>query len=125
MPFKQQKTAAGYVPHQQLGLLVLKLRQARYETHDGPAVTRAGEIVTLRKTFDGGRRQNHVQLVRRGDTIAVYAHTEPHTDDFIGHAISALWNGASFAGGTRMLLNDLARVGFSLSRHAEARGSAR
>lgn len=125
--FRQQRTAAGYVPHQQLGLLLLKLRHAGYVQHDGPAVARDGEIATLRKVFNAprGLRQNHVQIVNRGSTIGVYAHTEPHTDRFLAHAASAIFDEASFAGGSKMLNNDLAAVGFALSGFGNARRAAR
>ncbi len=127
MPFKQQRTAVGYVPSQQLGLLKVKLRQAGYDGHDGPSVAREGEVATMRKVFRSpqGMRQNHVQLVDRGKTIAVYAHTEPHTDRFLAHAASAIFDEASFSGGSRMLNNDLSDVGFSLLDFPKARRSAR
>jgi hypothetical protein len=120
--FKQQRKAAGYVPYHQLGLLKLKLSQAGYENHDGPKVRRDGEVLAARATFDGrdGVRQNHVQVVDRGTVFAVYAHTEPHTARLLDHAISALNDGASFAGGSKMLRNDLAAVGFSLMTYGDA-----
>lgn len=120
--FKQQSKAAGYIPRQQLGLLKLKLQQAGYEDHDGPKYRRDGELLAFRATFDGsdGLRQNHVQVVDRGEVLAVYAHTEPHTERFIEHAISALHDKASFSGGSKMLRNDLKAVGLNLRTHAEA-----
>lgn len=66
-------------------------------------------------------RQNHVQVVERKGVFAVFAHTEPHTVHFIAHAISALDDRASFSGGSKMLRNDLAEVGYELMSYAEAR----
>lgn len=125
--FKQQHKAVGYVPHHQLGLFKLKLVQAGYEDHDGPKVRRDGEVLAARAVFDGrdGIRQNHVQVVDRGTVFAVYAHTEPHTVRLIDHAISALNDEASFAGGSRMLRNDFAAVGFRLMTYSEACDAAR
>lgn len=126
MPFKEQMRAVGYVPHQRLGLLIVKLGQVGYEKHDGPRTTRDREVATLRKGFPGsdGWRQNHVQVVQRGRTCAVYAHTEPHTGRFLDHAASALLDEASFSGGSRMLRNDLASIGFRLMSFEEAQDSA-
>lgn len=125
--FKQQRQAAGYVNEEQLGLLKLKLRQAGYEDHDGLRVSRSGEVATFRRTFRAasGVRQNHVQVVDRGGVFAVYAHTEPHTARLIAHAVSALGDGASFSGGSKMLRNDLVDAGYQLLSHAEARAKAR
>lgn len=97
MPFKQQKKAAGYVPVEHVGLLRLKLRKAGYEEHTGPAVSREGEVATFRKTYRSGQqlKQNHVQVVGRGAKLAMYAHTEPHTDRLIDHAFSALFDEAT------------------------------
>ncbi|MCW5807584.1 MAG: hypothetical protein KIT31_34835, partial [Deltaproteobacteria bacterium] len=91
----------------------LKLQQAGYGEHDGPKVRRDGEVLTARAVFDGrdGLRQNHVQVVARGTVFAVYAHTEPHTVRLFDHAISALNDDASFAGGSKMLRHDLEAVG--------------
>ncbi len=126
MPFAQQKKAVGYLPRKQLGLLTVKLRQAGYEIHDGPAVERDGEVAALRKVFQSrdGLRQNHVQVVARANVIAVYAHTEPHTARFLAHAVSAIFDEASFAGGSKMLGNDLAGVGFELMTHSDAVAAA-
>lgn len=123
---KQQRKAAGYVPGSQLGLLKVKLEQAGYEVHDGPRYRRNGEVLTLRAAFEGrdGLRQNHVQVVDRHGVYAVYAHTEPHTQRFIAHALSAANDEASFSGGSRMLRNDLESVGFRLRTHAEARAGS-
>lgn len=125
--FKQQQRPAGYVNDEQFGQLKLKLRQAGYEDHDGLRVSRSGEVAAFRRTFHavGGVRQNHVQIVDRGVIFAIYAHTEPHTARLIAHAISALGDGASFSGGSKMLRNDLADAGYRLLSHAEARASAR
>lgn len=125
--FKQQKKATGYVPRQQAGLLRVKLREAGYEVHSGPALARDRETHTLRKSFRGqsGVRQNHVSIEERGSVAAVYAHTEPHTDDLIGHTISALTDGASFTGGSRMLKRDLEDVGLPLMSHDDAVKKAR
>jgi hypothetical protein len=125
--FKQQHDAVGYFPRHQLGLFKLKLSQAGYEEHDGPKMRRDGEVLAARAVFDGrdGLRQNHVQVVERGTVFAVYAHTEPHTDRFIDHAISALTDEASFAGGSKMLRNDLAAGGFRLMTYSEACEAAR
>jgi hypothetical protein len=127
MPFKQQKKAAGYVPVEHAGLLRLKLREAGYEEHTGPSVSRHGEVGTFRKTYrsGGGLRQNHVQVVGRGRKLAMYAHTEPHTDRPIDHAFSALFDAASFSGGSRMLRNDLEASGYELRSFAEAKPSPR
>lgn len=127
MPFKQQKKAAGYVPAEHAGLLRLKLRDAGYEEHTGPSVERDGEIATFRKTYRSGQalKQNHVQVVGRGKKLAMYAHTEPHTDRFIDHAFSALFDEASFSGGSRMLRNDLTASGYKLRSFAEAKPSPR
>jgi hypothetical protein len=125
--FKQQGKAVGYVPHHWLGILKLKLRDAGYEEHDGPKLPRDGEIATFRRAFHtkDGLRQNHVQLVQRGSTIAVYAHTEPHTIRLAAHAISAMLDGASFSGGSKMLRNNLADVAFDLMNHSDAVDRAR
>jgi len=125
--FKQQRKATGYIPHHQLDRFSRKLEQAGYENHDGPRVRRDGEVLAARAAFDGrdGLRQNHVQVVDRGTVFAVYAHTEPHTVRLIDHAISALNDEASFAGGSRMLRNDLAAVGFRLMTYSEACAAAR
>jgi hypothetical protein len=127
MPFKQQKTAAGYLPVEHAGLLRLKLRDAGYEEHKGPSVTRDGEIATFRKAYRSGQalRQNHVQIVARGKKLAVYAHTEPHTDRLIDHALSAIFDAASFSGGSRMLRNDLVASGYELRPFVEAKASPR
>jgi hypothetical protein len=127
MPFKQQKKAAGYLPVDHEGLLAVKLRDAGYEEHTGPSVSRDGEVGTYRKTYrsGGALRQNHVQVVRRGKKLAMYAHTEPHTDRPIDHAVSALFDEASFSGGSRMLRNDLAASGYKLRSFAEAKPSMR
>ena len=118
--FKQQRKPAGYFPRQQLGLFKLKMREVGYQDHDGMRVRRDGEVLALRATFDGrdGLRQNHIQVVDRGDVLAVYAHTEPHTDRLIDHAISAVNDDASFSGGSKMLRNALGAAGFSLKRTA-------
>lgn len=120
--FKQQRKAAGYIPRHQLGLLKFKLTEAGYQTHDGLRVRRDGEVFAARAVFEGrdGVRQNHVQVVERGNVYAVYAHTEPHTARLFDHSISALMDQASFSGGSRMLRNDLHAVGFRLLSHAEA-----
>jgi hypothetical protein len=125
--FKEQRRAAGYFPRAQLGLFKLKLVDAGYEEHDGPKVRRDGEVLTARAVFEGrdGLRQNHVQVVARGEVLAVYAHTEPHTDRLIAHAISALNDGASFAGGSKMLRNDLNAGGFRLVTYSKACETAR
>lgn len=125
--FKQQHQAVGYVPGHQFGLLKLKLASAGYEEHDGPRMSRDGEIATYRLAFHGadGLRQNHVQIVERGSVFAVYAHTEPHTQRLVAHAISAVGDGASFSGGSRMLTNDLSSVGYRLLSYAEAIESVR
>lgn len=125
--FKQQKKAAGYIPRQQLNLVRVALRRLDYEEHPGPAVTRDGEVITLRRSFSTpkGWRQNHVQIVERGNSLAVYAHTEPHTDAFVDHAISAVFDGASFAGGSKMVRADLAKVGIPLSGRSDAAASGR
>lgn len=125
--FKQQIKAVGYVSARQLGLLKLKLAHAGYEPHTGLRVSRDGEVATFRRTFRGanGLRQNHVQVVDRGDTFAVYAHTEPHTARLIAHTVSALGDGASFSGGSKMLRGDLAAVGYELESHAAARAKRR
>jgi hypothetical protein len=126
--FKEQGKALGYFPHHQLGLFKLKLAQSGYENHDGPKVRRDGEVLAARAVFDGrggNLRQNHVQVVDRGTVFAVYAHTEPHTDRLIDHAISAINDDASFAGGSKMLRNDLAAVGFRLMTYSEACEAAR
>jgi hypothetical protein len=127
MPFKQQKKATGYAPIEHAGLLELKLRDAGYEVHTGPSVTRDREVATYRKTYRSGGtlRQNHVQVVRRGSKLAMYAHTEPHTDRFVDHAVSALFDEASFSGGSRMLRSDLAISGYELRSFAEAKPSPR
>jgi hypothetical protein len=125
--FKEQRKAAGYFPHHQLGLFKLKLTHAGYESHDGPKVRRNGEVLTARATFQGrgGLRQNHVQVVDRGTVFAVYAHTEPHTDRLLAHAISALNDEASFSAGSKMLRNDLDSVGFRLASFSDACEAAR
>jgi hypothetical protein len=125
MPFKQQKKAAGYVPIEHVGLLGVKLRDAGYEEHTGPSVSRDGEVGTFRKTYrsGGALRQNHVQVVARGRKLAMYAHTEPHTDRLVDHALSAVFDAASFSGGSRMLRNDLAAFGYELRSFAEAKPS--
>jgi len=125
--FKQQHKAAGYIPRQQLGLLKIKLAEAGYEDHDGLKVRRDREVLAFRATFDGrdGLRQNHIQIVDRGSVFAVYAHTEPHTERLIDHAISALNDEASFSGGSRMLRNDLDAVGLKLKTHAQARADTK
>jgi hypothetical protein len=127
MPFKQQKKAAGYVPVEHAGLLGVKLRDAGYEEHTGPSVSRDGELGTYRKTYrsGGALRQNHVQVVKRGSKLAMYAHTEPHTERPIDHAFSALFDAASFSGGSRMLRNDLAASGYKLRSFVEATPSPR
>ena len=127
MPFKQQKKAAGYAPVEHAGLVELKLRDAGYEVHTGPSVTRDREVATYRKTYrsGGALRQNHVQVVERGSKLAMYAHTEPHTDRFVDHAVSALLDEASFSGGSRMLRNDLATSGYELRSFTEAKPSRR
>lgn len=123
---KQQRKATLYVPRQQLGLFRLKLQQAGYEGHDGPKSRRGGEVLALRAAFVGqdGLRQNHVQVVDRGDVLAVYAHTEPHTARLFDHALSAVTDRASFSGGSRMLRNDLRAVGFSAKTYAQARAAS-
>lgn len=120
--FKQQRQAVGYVPKHQLGLLKLKLAQAGYEPHSGPRASRAREVATYRVAFNGadGLRQNHVQVVDRGKVLAVYAHTEPHTKRFVAHALVALGDEASFAGGSRMLRNNLNAIGYCLASYADA-----
>ena len=125
--FKQQRKAVGYVPGHQLGLLKVKLRDAGYEVHDGPKFQRDGEVAAFRATFQGrdGRRQNHVQVVERGSVLALYAHTEPHTDRFIDHALSALGDEANFPGGSKMLKNDLQAAGFRLKSFSAAQESVR
>ena len=72
MPFKQQKSPAGYASVERAGLVRLKLRQAGYEEHPGPFVERDNEIATFRKTYRSaeGLRQNHVQIVARGRRVA-------------------------------------------------------
>jgi hypothetical protein len=127
MPFKEQKRAVGYVPVYKAGLLRTKLRDAGYKRHGGPAFKRVGEVATFRKAFtsEDGLRQNHVQIVIRGSTAAVYAHTEPHTDRLIAHGVSAMLSGASFSGGSRMLRSDLAAVGYDLSSFSQARNQAK
>jgi hypothetical protein len=125
MPFKQQKKAAGYAPVEHAGLVELKLRDAGYEVHTGPSVTRDREVATYRKTYrsGGALRQNHVQVVQRGSKLAMYAHTEPHTDRLLDHAVSAVFDDASFSGGSKMLRNDLAASGYELRPFAEAKPS--
>jgi hypothetical protein len=127
MPFKQQKKAAGYVPVEHVGLLGVKLRDAGYEEHTGPSVSRDGEVATFRKSYrsGGALRQNHVQVVQRGSKFAMYAHTEPHTDRLLDHAVSAIFDDASFSGGSRMLRNDLTASGYTLRSFAEAKPSPR
>ena len=121
--FRQQHKAAGYFPRHLFTLFKLKLAQAGYEDHYGPKVRRDGEVLAVRAVFDGrdGVRQNHVQVVVRRTVFAVYAHTARLLD----HAISALNNDASFAGGSRMLRNDLATVGFRLMTYSNACESTR
>ena len=125
--FKQQHQAVGSVPDHQFGLLKLKLAAAGYEEHDGPRMSREGEVATYRLAFNGadGLRQNHVQIVKRGSVLAIYAHTEPHTQRLVAHAISAVGNGASFSGGSRMLTNALSSVGYRLVPYADAIASAK
>jgi len=55
----------------------------------------------------------------------MYAHTEPHTDRFVDHAASAIFDDASFSGGSKMLRNDLADSGYELRPFAEAKPSPR
>jgi hypothetical protein len=127
MPFKQQKKAAGYFPVEHQGLLRLKLRHAGYEEHPGPFVSRDGEVGTFRKTYRSGGmlRQNHVQVVTRGTKLAVYAHTEPHTERWVDHALSAISDGHSFSGGSRMVRHDLAASGYELRSFSDAKPAAR
>jgi hypothetical protein len=98
--FKQQRKAAGYIPCQQLGLFKLKMQAAGYEAYEGMKVRRDREVLALRATFEGrgGLRQNHVQVVDRGDVLAVYAHTEPHTLRLLDHAMSAIADEVRMAG---------------------------
>lgn len=70
-------------------------------------------------------RQNHVQVVERGKQLAVYAHTEPHTDRLVAHALSAIFDAASFSGGSRMVRNDLVASGYELRSFGEAKPSSR
>jgi len=126
--FKQQRKAAGYFARDQLSLFKLRLKELGYEAHDGPKVQRASEILALRATFNGrdGLRQNHVQVVDRGGgVLAVYAHTEPHTDRLVAHAIAAVGDDASFSGGSKMLRNDLDVAGFRLKPFADVRARRR
>lgn len=125
--FKEQRKAAGYFPRHLFRLFELKVAQAGYEEHHGPRTNRDGEVLAVRAVFNGrdGLRQNHVQVVDRGNVFAVYAHTEPHTDRLIAHAISAINDDASFAGGSKMLRNDLAAVGFRLTTYSIACDAAR
>lgn len=125
--FKQQKRAAGYLPYQSFNTLAAALKRAGYERHSGPRVERDREIAAFRRTYDSpqGLRQNHVQVAEHGNTIAIYGHTEPHTDEFIDHAISAIFDGASFQGGSKMLKNDLAEQGLELLSHSEAAAAAK
>ncbi len=120
--FKEQGKAVGYIPRHQFGLLKLKLEQAGYEYHDGPRTSRDNEVATFRNAFDSasGLRQNHVQIVDRGSVFAIYAHTEPHTERWWAHTVSAIGDGASFSGGSRMLGNDLASGGYYLMSYADA-----
>jgi hypothetical protein len=125
--FKQQSKAAGYLPYQAFNTLAVALRRAGYEGHTGPKVQRDREVAAFRKTFESARglRQNHVQIAENNNTLAIYAHTEPHTDELVDHAISAIFDGASFQGGSKMLKNDLAAEGVELMSHAAAARAAK
>jgi hypothetical protein len=72
-----------------LAEVVARLLAAGYEEHDRllQRLKRRGEAITLRKIFDDGELQNHVQLVRRDDgTCEIFAHVEPDIGEERGTA---------------------------------------
>lgn len=89
------------------------LLSAGYEFHSGPRTTRDGEQQAW--VADIGRgRQVHVQEVkRRNGTVAVFAHTEP-AGYGLHHLVSALTDGASYSGGSRVLKADLRARGWKV-----------
>lgn len=106
MPFKQGKRPCVTVPKARLRKFRGALFSAGYKPHSGPRATRDNEIQAWVRLIGRGR-QVHVQEVRRKNgNIAVFAHTEPESTT-LAHAVSALLDGASFAGGAKVLLNDL------------------
>lgn len=88
------------------------LAQSGYEPHRHLRLQRPGEVMALRRIFDHGRRQVHVQLckVTGSKDVALYAHTERITEDLVGHAVDLLNKSYSYPAGARMLRQDLRRL---------------
>lgn len=113
MPFRQGISPCVVIPRRLHRVFRGDLLSLGYRFHSGPRTTRDGEIQAWVAGI-GRDRQVHVQEVRldNGD-VAVYAHTEPEGYG-LDHLVSALLDEASFAGGSRVLKNDLRRRGWDV-----------
>ena len=111
MPLKQGRkpcVVVGARDHRRLRGTLLNMG---YQFHRGLRSRRPGEIEAWLADIGRGR-QVHVQEVkRRNGGIAIYAHTEPASGT-MAHAVSALLDGASFQGGSRVLRADLREDGW-------------
>lgn len=114
MAFKQGRRPSVVIEPREHREFQDDLRDAGYKPHKGPRIERDGEIRAWVAPVGNGERHVHVQEVRRrnGD-VAVYAHTEPAG---VGpsHAVSAVTDGASYQGGSRVLREDLRRRGWDV-----------
>ena len=110
MAFKQGRRPTVVVSREHRRAFRGALLASGYEPHGGARVQREGEVQAWRAELPGGR-QVHVQEVEtEGGDVEVFAHTEPAGG--LGHAVSALTDGASYSGGARVLRADLRRRGW-------------
>ena len=113
MPFKQGRRPCLVISKDEHRSFRGDLLALGYRFHTGLRTERDGEIQAWVASIGRGR-QVHVQEVRRrnGD-IAIFAHTEPEGAG-LEHALAAIFDEASFAGGAKVVLNDLRSRGWKI-----------
>jgi len=103
-----------------------RLEAAGYRPRIVPGFKKEGEIETyVRDRPDLGNRWIHVQVVRSGNRVEVYAHTEPSAEgDPLGHAAGVVTGDANYGAGARILRGDLraAKRLMNSPCYAEAQG---
>ena len=88
------------------------LRKSGHSKHDDIRFVKDNEIDTWIQEIPNDR-QIHVQVTKKGDSLELYAHTEPSINvDPVGHVVSAAFEeNISFGAGARKLRADLKKAG--------------
>jgi len=103
-----------------------RLEVAGYRPRIVPGFKKEGEKEPyVRDRPDLGNRWIHVQVVRNGKRIEIYAHTEPSAEkDPLAHAAGVVTGDANYGAGARILRGDLraARRLMNSSHYSETQG---